>query len=71
VKNRVLQEKTYLSFVRSYLGNTVEGVVRACLEGPGAFGLDEGCDERRGVVAAALQDGFGERVVRRLGGLRV
>jgi hypothetical protein len=71
VKNRVLQERQHLGFVRSYLGNTVEGVVRACLEGPVAFGLDEGCDERRGVVAAALQDGFGERVVRRLGGLRV
>jgi hypothetical protein len=71
VRNRVLQERQHLGFVKSYLGNTVEGVVRACLEGPGAFGLDEGCDERRGVVAAALQDGFGERVVRRLGGLRV
>jgi hypothetical protein len=71
VKSRILQEKQHLGFVRSYLGNTVEEVVRTCLEGPGAFGLDKECDERRGVVAAALQEGFGEQVVGKLRGLRV
>jgi hypothetical protein len=66
VRNTVLQETRYLGFIKSHLGNTVEGVVRACLEGPGAFGLDEGCDERSGVVAVALHAGFGEQVVWRL-----
>jgi hypothetical protein len=71
VKSRIENEEQHLGFVRSYLGNTVEEVVRTCLEGPKAFGLDEQCDERRGVFAAALQEGFGERVVGKLRGLRV
>lgn len=66
----VRKEPRHLAFVKSYLGNTVEGVVRACLEGPEAFGLAREADERRGVVAAALQRGFGELVVRKLGGLK-
>lgn len=60
-----------MRFVRSYLGATVEGVVRACLEGPRAFGLDEGCDEKREVVAAGLQRAFGEGVVRKLASIKV
>tara|TARA_R110002003_G_scaffold55_2_gene4933 strand:- start:14700 stop:16550 length:1851 start_codon:yes stop_codon:yes gene_type:complete len=62
----VRKEPHHLKFVKSHLGNTVEGVIRACLEGPEAFGLDKEADERRGVVAAALQTAFGEKVVRRL-----
>jgi serine/threonine protein kinase len=64
------KEPQHLKQVKSYLGNTVEGVVRACLEGPVAFGLPRDCDERRGVVAAALQTAFGDKVVRRLGGMK-
>ncbi|KAH3916588.1 hypothetical protein HBI56_047710 [Parastagonospora nodorum] len=66
----VRKEPRHLAFVKSYLGNTVEGVIRACLEGPEAFGLAREADERRGVVAAALQRGFGELVVRKLGGMK-
>ncbi|KAH8732168.1 prion-inhibition and propagation-domain-containing protein [Phaeosphaeriaceae sp. PMI808] len=67
VKDRLLnREPQHLKFVKSYLGNTVESVIRACLEGPEAFGLDRECDERRGVVAAALQTAFAEKVVKRL-----
>jgi hypothetical protein len=71
VRNRVLQERQHLGFIKSHLGNTVEGVVRACLEGPGAFGLDEGCDEGSRIVAAALHDGFGKGVVWRMRQLNV
>jgi len=71
VMDRLLsREPQHLRFVKSYLGNTVEEVVRSCLVGPEAFGLEKGCDERRGVVAAALQSAFGERVVRKLGGMK-
>ncbi|KAL5118075.1 hypothetical protein ACEQ8H_004062 [Pleosporales sp. CAS-2024a] len=63
-------EPRHLGHVKSYLGNTIEGVIRACLEGPEAFGLARDADERRGVVAAALQKGFGELVVRKLAGLK-
>jgi hypothetical protein len=66
----VSREPRHLAWVRSFAGDTVEEVVRACLEGPEALGLPRECDERRGVVAAALQEAFGERVVRRLGGMR-
>jgi hypothetical protein len=66
----VRKEPRHLAFVKSHLGNTVEGVIRACLEGPEAFGLSREADERRGIVAAALQRGFGEIVVRKLGGLK-
>jgi hypothetical protein len=66
----VNKEPAHLAFVKSYLGNTVEGVVRACLVGPEAFGLEKECDERRGVIAAALLEKFGERVVRRLAGMK-
>lgn len=66
----VKREPQHLAWVRSYVGVAVEGVVRACLEGPEAFGLQRDADERRGVVAAALQEKFGERVVRVLAGMR-
>lgn len=71
VRDRLVEkEPQHLAWVRSYVGEAVEGVVRACLEGPEAFGLQKDADERRGVVAAALQEKFGERVVRVLGGMR-
>jgi hypothetical protein len=66
VEKRLRTEKWHLKGVRSYLGNTVEEVITACLVGPTAFGLDAEADEKREVVAALLQRGFGERVVRKL-----
>lgn len=67
VKDMLLETRPdCLKSVRSHLGNTVEGVIRACLEGPTAFGLRENCDERSEIIAAELQKAFGERVVRRL-----
>jgi hypothetical protein len=70
VRQRLLKEEAHLRGVKSAVGNTVEGVIRACLEGPEAFGLPKECDERRGIVAAALQNGFGEVVVKKLGGMK-
>ncbi|KAG9191948.1 hypothetical protein G6011_10682 [Alternaria panax] len=67
VEKRLLEkEPQHLRGVKSHLGNTVEGVVRACLQGPVAFELDEDADEKREVVAAQLQRAFGEKVVKRL-----
>ncbi|KAI4662233.1 uncharacterized protein J4E92_009466 [Alternaria infectoria] len=67
VEKRLLQtEPQHLRGVKSYLGNTVEGVIRACLQGPTAFDLDENADEKREVVAAQLQEAFGEKVVKKL-----
>ncbi|KAF2865993.1 prion-inhibition and propagation-domain-containing protein [Massariosphaeria phaeospora] len=81
VRGRLLDDSDsgegVLPHVRSHLGDTVERVVRACLEGPVAFGVvaaegeGEGPDERREEVGARLQRGFYERVVRELGEMRV
>jgi hypothetical protein len=71
-RQRLLSEGGgFLRWVRSRLGNRVEGVVRACLEGPSAFGVVKGADEKREEVGACLQRGFYERVVRELGDMRV
>jgi hypothetical protein len=72
VRQRLLDDKEgVLKHVKSYLGDTVEAVIKACLEGPEAFGIHEKEDERREEVAARLQVAFYERVVGRLGGMRV
>jgi hypothetical protein len=71
VKERLLKDAEYLKFVRGHLGDKVWGVVRACLVGVAAFGLEEGDDERVPGVAALLQSGYYETVVRRLGEVRV
>ncbi|KAF2473058.1 uncharacterized protein BDR25DRAFT_282262 [Lindgomyces ingoldianus] len=70
-RNLLDEQQGFLKYVRSYLGNTVERVVRACLEGPRAFGIEDGMDEKRGEVGAELQRMFYERVVRELGDMRV
>jgi hypothetical protein len=71
-RQRLLDDKEgVLKHVKSYLGDTVEGVVKACLEGPKAFGIGDTEDERREEVAARLQAAFWERVVGRLGEMRV
>lgn len=71
VKERLLtKEKQHLRLVKSNNGNTVQSVIRACLEGPTAFGLDKECDEKRDVVAAHLQTRFGELVVKKLASMK-
>lgn len=71
VKKRLLEkEPQHLRGVKSHLGNTVEGVITACLQGPVAFDLDEDADEKREVVAAQLQRAFGEKVVKKLGSMK-
>jgi hypothetical protein len=60
VKRRLLtEEKQHLDHVKSYLGNTVEGVIRACLVGREAFDLPQGC---AGSVAGAFHSAFGAKV---------
>jgi hypothetical protein len=67
VEKRLLEmEPQHLRGVKSHLGNTVEAVIRTCLQGPIAFDLDADADEKREVVAAQLQRAFGEKVVKRL-----
>lgn len=71
VKVRLLNEDVFLRKVRSRLGNRIESVVKACLEGPHAFGIRKGEDEKKEEAAAKLQRGFYETVVRELGDMRV
>ncbi|KAL5438149.1 hypothetical protein PMIN07_006383 [Paraphaeosphaeria minitans] len=72
VRKRLLDdEEPFLRYVRSHLGDRVEGVVRACLVGASAFGVGEGRDEREEGGGAELQRGFYERVVREFGVMRV
>jgi hypothetical protein len=63
VMQRLLTKE--LRHVKSYVGNTVEEVVRACLVGPEAFGLKNGCDERSGAAAVASGNALWE-IVRKL-----
>ena len=72
VRQTLLDEKQgYMKHVKSHLGNTVAGVVRACLEGPTAFGLSEGADEKQEETGAELQRMFYEKVVREMGDMKV
>lgn len=65
VRTRLLDGKEpFLRHVRSHLGNTVEAVIRSCLQGPQAFGLREGADEKDEEVGAELQKAFYEKVVK-------
>ncbi|KAF2731817.1 hypothetical protein EJ04DRAFT_578805 [Polyplosphaeria fusca] len=70
VRGRLL-EGSVLGYVRGHLGERVEGVVRACLEGPGAMGVGVGVDEKSARGGEALGRGFYREVVRVLGDLRV
>ncbi|KAF2263802.1 hypothetical protein CC78DRAFT_518082 [Lojkania enalia] len=72
VRQRLLDEKEgVLKFVKGYLGVRVEGVVRACLEGPVAFGVPEGIDEKSEAGGAFLGRRFYHVVVKDLGDMRV
>lgn len=65
VRDRLLAtEPRLLRDVRSFSGDTVESVIRMCLEGPEAFDLSADSD------GAELQRAFGEQVVARLEDVR-
>ena len=69
-KRLLIDEPRHLKWVKSHVGDTVEGMVRACLSRPEAFGLDRNADEKRDAVAAMLQREFGERFVGKLAGMK-
>lgn len=69
--NLLSAEGGYLKWVKAYLGNTVAGVIKACLQGPTAFGLPEGVDERNEDVGAKLQGRFYDEVVQKIGEMKV
>ncbi|KAF2115727.1 prion-inhibition and propagation-domain-containing protein [Lophiotrema nucula] len=71
-RQRLLDEKEgILRFVKGHLGMRIEGVVKACLEGPGAFGVKDGLDEKTDAGGAQLGKGFYREVVQVLGDMRV
>lgn len=72
VRKKLLNDgEGFLKYVKSHLGNTVEEVLRACLEGPQAFGVPEGADEKREDIGAELQRGFYDKVVKKFENMRV
>lgn len=72
VRARLLgDEGGFLKHIKSHLGDTVFAAVKACLEGPAAFGLWEGADEKREEIGAELQRQFYEKVVKQLEDIRV
>lgn len=72
VRKKLLDDKEpLLRYVRSYLGTTVEAVVRSCLLGPQAFGLRDGVDEKNEEIGAHLQKAFYEKVVREFVQMRI
>ncbi|KAJ9649526.1 hypothetical protein H2199_000302 [Coniosporium tulheliwenetii] len=66
VRTRLLGEEDFLWYVKANVGNTMQGVVKACLQGPEAFGIKEGADEKDELVGEKLQREFYDRVVMRL-----
>lgn len=70
-RDRLLKEQKFLKYVRSHLGDKVMRVVKACLEGPGAFGLKKNVDEKKEVVGAELQRMFYEKVVKEFVQMRI
>ncbi|KAH6616675.1 prion-inhibition and propagation-domain-containing protein [Boeremia exigua] len=65
VRERLLTtDPGLLRDVRSFSGDTVERIIRTCLDGPEAFGLTDDGD------GAELQRAFGEQVVARLEHMR-
>lgn len=67
VRHRILiEEEHILDGVSQALDPIFQDVVKACIEGPLAFGLEDGANERDSVNAATLQAGFYRKVVRRL-----
>ena len=67
IRERLLSqaEHKWLKNIRSHQGDTVEEVIRLCLEGPAAIMDDDGFDEAKD-YAGELQRAFGEKVVVRL-----
>lgn len=61
----------FLEFLTSRLGDTIPVVIRACLEGPSAFGIPEGADDTDAFVGARLQGRFYDLVVKQLQGLKI
>ncbi|KAJ4403484.1 hypothetical protein N0V91_006537 [Didymella pomorum] len=71
VRSRLLTESKWLQKVRSYQGDTVEQVIRICLEGPKVFGRPSDEVEPKDMRGSAeLQRVFGELVVDRLQQMR-
>lgn len=67
VKQRLLvEEPRWLQSVKSYSGDTIEHIIRICLEGPSAFDIGEDWDKSNDDTEAALQRAFGEEVVAKL-----
>ncbi|KAI9715137.1 MAG: hypothetical protein M1812_006116 [Candelaria pacifica] len=70
IRKQLLEER-YLSEVGGSMGEMYEQVVRACLEGPEAFGLQRESRETGVREGAVLQRAFGERVVDVLKGMKL
>lgn len=66
LKDRLLKEEDFLWYVKANVGNTMQGVVKACLQGPEAFGLKDGADEKDELVGEKLQREFYDKVVMKL-----
>ena len=71
VRTKLLTEKKWLQKVKSYQGDTVEDVIRCCIEGPKVFDQpSDDIDSRDTRAGAELQRVFGELVVARLQQMR-
>lgn len=68
VRKRLLTEGKWLHDVKSDVGDTIEQIIRSCLEGPEAFGVS--ADLERDEAEAKLQRAFSEQVVGRLAAIR-
>lgn len=70
VKDRLLSEPRWLRSVKSNNGDTLERIIRICLEGPRAFDIGEDWDKSNDDTEALLQRAFGEEVVAKLAEIR-
>ena len=70
IRETLLNNPQWLQNVKSHSGNTVEHIIRICIEGPVAFDIGDDFDKSNDDTEAALQRAFGEEVVARLGDIR-
>jgi len=70
VRERLLNQRELLRKVKFQNGDTVESVIRLCLEGPKGFGLSEDLHDGAEGAKAEMQRAFSEQVVARLAGIK-
>ena len=70
IRETLLGNPQWLRKVKFLSGNTVEQIIRICIDGPVAFDIDDDSNQSNDDAEAAFQRAFSKEVVARLGDIR-